>query len=203
MDAISKLGYEAADQNAAALQKYALSDSNWEAHLAARKAKQLVKIPVPVAMEVKGTKELNAKGIAQDLENQIDNPINPAVLGSQLSEIRGEGRYESLDYTLGRANEQDRLEINVRDKPYGPTLLMPIVQYRSSDLSNVKFSLGGRLTAFDVGRYGSELRVDVILGSDNFIAGEYYLPLGDKGFFVAPRAFFAANSLICTRMVNG
>jgi hypothetical protein len=27
----------------------------------------------------------------------------------------------SLDYTLTRADEQDRLEISVRDKAYGPT----------------------------------------------------------------------------------
>jgi len=195
VDAISALGYEAADQYAAALQKYALSDADWEGHLAARKAKQLVAIPVPVEMEVKGTKEPNARAIAKDLENNIGNPINPSVLGSQLSEIRGEGRYESLDYTLTRANEQDRLEISVRDKAYGPTLLIPIIQYRSSNLSSVDFSLGGRVTVFDVAKYGSELRVDLVLGTDNLIAGEYYWPLGDKGFFVAPRGFFAANSL--------
>jgi NTE family protein len=89
VDAISALGYEAADQYAAALQKYALSDADWEGHLAARKAKQLVAIPVAVEMEVKGTKQPNAKAIAKDLENNIGNAVNPSVLGSQLSEIRG------------------------------------------------------------------------------------------------------------------
>ena len=87
------------------------------------------------------------------------------------------------------------MEINVRDKSYGPTLLLPIVLYRSSNISNVKFSLGARLTSFDIGGHGSELRFDAIIGSDDLLAGEYYRPVGDKGFFVAPRAFFAATSL--------
>lgn len=191
---ISTLGYEAARQNEIALNRFVVSDSEWEAYVAAKKGRQLDKVPLPVAMEVNGTKEQNAKGIANDLKGQLGNPIDPAALGSQLSEIRGVGRYESLDYTLSRTNQQDRLEINVRDKTYGPTLVLPIVHYRSSNISNVKFSLGARFTTFDVGTYGSELRLDAILGSDDLIAGEYYQPLGKNGFFVAPRAFFASAS---------
>lgn len=194
IDAISELGYEAAKKTANALQPFAVSESEWNDYLTARNAKVLSKMPTPSGMAVSGTKEQNRRGIAQDLKDQIGHPINPQELGSQLSAIRGEGRYESLDYTLARTNQADRLEISVRDKAYGPMLLLPIVQYRSSNIANVKLSLGGRLTAFDVGGYGAELRVDVLVGSDNLVASEYYRPLGNKGFFVAPRALFASTS---------
>jgi NTE family protein len=73
--------------------------------------------------------------------------------------------------------------------------MQPIVLFRSSNISNVKFSIGSRFTMFDVGSYGSELRIDAIVGSDDLIGVEYYHPLGDKGFFIAPRARFAATSV--------
>ena len=195
VDAISELGYQAANRNAAALEAFALDEAEWQAHLAARQARRRTEIPTPTALTVDGTKEQNIIAITKTLNPDLNKPLDPAVLGSQLSAVRGGGRYESLDYTLAQANEQERLQIHVNDKKYGPALLLPIVQLRSSNISNVKLSIGGRFTMFDVGAYGSELRVDAILGSDNLIAAEYYRPLGGRGFFVAPRALFGSSSV--------
>jgi hypothetical protein len=51
----------------------------------------------------------------------------------------------------------------VRDKSYGPALVPPIVCVRETNISDVNFSRG-RFTMFDVGGYGSELRIDAIVG---------------------------------------
>jgi hypothetical protein len=54
----------------------------------------------------------------------------------------------------------------------------------------VRFSVGARLTFFDLGAFGAEWRNDVIVGSEYGIASEYYRPLDRPGhFFVAPRLF--------------
>ena len=195
VDAISELGYKAAGQNATALEQYSLSEADWTSHLAARRAKRLTEIPTPVAVEVNGTKEQNITDIAKTLTPVLDKPVDPEALGSRLSYIRGDGRYESLDYTLTGVNEPQRLHVHVKDKSYGPALVLPIVQFRSSNISNVKFSIGSRFTMFDVGTHGSELRLDAIIGSDDLIAAEYYRPLDGKNFFVAPRAYFWASSV--------
>src|SRR5262249_8405646 len=201
VNAISDLGYEAAKQNSAALEKYALDESAWQAYLAAREARRRTTIPTPTALTVDGTKEQNARSISRTLNSNLGQPIDPDKLGTQLNEIRGEGRYSSLNYTVDKNLEENRLMIHVRDKSYGPALLIPIVQYHSSNVSNVKFSLGGRFTIFDVGSYGSELRIDAIVGSDDFLGAEYFRPLGRKGFFVAPRAAF--NSSATDLFANG
>jgi NTE family protein len=195
VNAISELGYEAAKQNGAALEKYAVDESTWQSYLAARDARRRTTIPTPTALNVGGTKEQNERSISQTLDPDLGQPIDPEKLGTQLSEIRGEGRYSSLDYTVEKNLEQNRLQIHVREKGYGPALVLPIVQYRSSNISDVKFSLGGRFTIFDVGTYGSELRVDALVGSDDLLGVEYYRPLGRKGFFIAPRAAFASTSV--------
>ena len=49
------------------------------------------------------------------------------------------------------------------------------------------------MTIFDVGRYGTEWRNDLILGSNTLLATEYYRPLGKSKFFIAPRASYSRN----------
>jgi len=192
---IADLGYKAAELNGAALEKYSLSEDEWKEHIAARDARRRSGVPVPNTLAVEGTTEQNARSVSKSLTPDLGNPIDPDELGTKLSRIRGQGRYESLDYTLSGAYDRSRLMIHVRDKAYGPALLLPIVALRSSNIADVKFSIGGRFTIFDIGEYGSELRFDAIIGSDDLLGIEYFRPLGQKGLFVAPRALFEANSV--------
>jgi NTE family protein len=50
--------------------------------------------------------------------------------------------------------------------------------------------LRGRLTFFDVVTPGSELRLDAGVGRPSRAAAEWYLALGNRGLFVAPRASY-------------
>jgi NTE family protein len=59
------------------------------------------------------------------------------------------------------------------------------------------FSAGARVTFMDILHHGGEWRNDVLFGSNNLAATEYYQPLAQTKFFVAPYAFaskFARNS---------
>jgi NTE family protein len=112
----------------------------------------------------------------------------------RLSEIRGGGRYESLGYDVAQSDDQTRLRIGVTEKTYGPPILIPIIQFQSSDISDVELSLGARLTGYDVGGYGSELRLDGLVGSNDLLAIEYFRPIGRRGLFISPRAYSAASS---------
>jgi NTE family protein len=54
--------------------------------------------------------------------------------------------------------------------------------------NNVQFSIAGRLTFMDVWKPASEVRVDLAVGSEYRLAGEYYVPLvKGKRWFVAPQ----------------
>lgn len=60
-----------------------------------------------------------------------------------------------------------------------------------SEYNNVLFSIGARITFMDVGSYRSELRNDVILGSQYLFNSEYYHPLTTtSNWFIAPRLGF-------------
>ncbi len=81
--------------------------------------------------------------------------------------------------------------IDVKKKTYAPPTLNFSLTMDGSDIDDVHFSLGGRLTIMDVGKYGSEWRNDVRIGYRALLASEYLYPLGGKGFYVAPRVYFA------------
>src|SRR4030095_14065138 len=96
VNAISDLGYEAASQNGAALEKFAIDDLDWQSYLTAREAKRRTAIPTTTALDVDGTKVENERAITQTLNPDLEKPIDQKKLGTQLSEIRGGGRYLRL-----------------------------------------------------------------------------------------------------------
>src|SRR5581483_6617028 len=77
---------------------------------------------------------------------------------------------------------------------FGRNIIRPLIIVDGWDYKNVTLSVGARLTMFDLGRYGAELRSDVLLGSEYLLSSEYFRPLThSRRWFVAP-AFVSDNS---------
>jgi len=86
------------------------------------------------------------------------------------------------------------LLVRTDEKDYAPPTVNPLFVIDGSDYTDVRFSLGARITLNDIGGFGSELRNDVIVGSSYGAASEYYHPLNwFSHFFVAPRAFASSQ----------
>ena len=186
---LADLGYEGAQQKALVLEKFALSEAEWRQHLAERRARMRGAVPAPTSLEVAGVDRKEAGEIRERLEGFVGQLFEPERLEEDLTLIRGQGRYDSLGYEYARDDPQ-RLVIRAQRKPYGPPFLIPSVEVDGSDVNRVEFTVGGRLTMFDLGGYGSELRTDVKVGSRTLLTTEYYRPLGETKFFVAPRLFY-------------
>ena len=189
---IADLGYKGATEQGVPLQKFSLDETEWQQHLAARRARKRTDIPTPVALVVEGVGGQKNAEISRDLRNNVGKPINESKLEKQLNEIRGGGRYESLGYDVTQLDRTPRLRIRVSEKTYGPPLITPVIQVQSNGLNDLGLSAGFRLTNFDVGGHGSELRTDVIVGSRTMIGLEFYRPVGHEGFFIAPRAYYSS-----------
>jgi len=74
------------------------------------------------------------------------------------------------------------LQLPITEKTYAPPTLNFRVQLQGSDVSELDFGVGARLTLYDIGRYGSEWRNDANLGINSSFATEYYRPIGSRGF---------------------
>jgi NTE family protein len=82
------------------------------------------------------------------------------------------------------------LRIIAKEKEYTPPEVRPLIVIDGGQYDEVQFKLGGRITFFDIGKFGSEWRNDVVIGSEHELQSEFYLPFG-KGlrWFIAPRGF--------------
>lgn len=195
---IIQLGYQGAEQNVALLKALALNDVDWQQHLAARRARKRNDTPpVPTFLAVEGNDPNSTRIITEKLGNKYTGlPLDEtkqAQLARELSELTGTGRFEAIDYRLVVKDGETTLLVSpnvTREVPTKPTRLELGLDVNSVEADNVNFNFLARLTFFDIGKYGSEWRNDVRFGSNPYLATEYYRPLGDTRFFLAPRASY-------------
>ena len=77
-----------------------------------------------------------------------------------------------------------------REKTYAPPYLVAALDLQNAESSTVAAAVRGRLTFFDVLTPGSETRLDLSVGQTTQAGAEWFLAIGSRGFFVAPRASY-------------
>jgi NTE family protein len=186
---IVQVGYEGAEERRRVLEKFALNDTDWKQYVEQRQSRRRA-APIPQFIEVEGTERVIAEGIQRNLADNIGKPIDYKRLDDDLTNVTGLGRFSRAGFQLTRKNGQDGLLVRADEKDYGPPTVNPLFVIDGSDYTDVRFSLGARVTFHDIGGFGSEVRNDFVIGSTYGAASEYYHPLNwFSHFFVAPRLF--------------
>ncbi len=190
---LTELGYAGALERARLLQRLALNDEQWAEYLQQRKARQR-SAPVPQFVEVTGTAAVIAQGIQKSLADNIDKPVDFNRIDADLTNVTGLGRFASAGFQLTHRDGKAGLLVRTDEKDYAPPTVNPLFAIDGSDYTDVRFSLGARVTFHDIGGFGSEWRNDFIVGSSYGATSEYYHPLNwFSHFFAAPRLFAASQ----------
>lgn len=193
-DALIKAGYAAAQSKAFVLSRLSVDEATWNRYLAERDARRR-QAPEPKFVEVAGTDAHSAKAIAKEFQPTVDQPPNPQELQHTILNIQGDGRYSSLNYTMVDKDGTPGLLIHATEKIYAPPIVRPQITLDGSQYNNVLFSIGGRITFFNFGSYGSELRNDVVFGSEYGLRSEFYHPVRvDSNWFIAPQIVLDSNA---------
>lgn len=192
------LGHKTAASESAALLRYAIQDpAEWEEYLAtraARKHRPPAKIEV---IEVSGADSDTDSRIKHQLSKALRGPLDLSKLDTQLTRIAGEGQFDRLGYEGFTQNGVPALRVTTHEKSYGPPFVDLAVNVDGSGVAAFDFSAGARVTFMDIAHHGGEWRNDLLFGSSNLAASEFYQPLGQSHFFVSPYAFaskYARNS---------
>jgi NTE family protein len=186
-DAIIKLGYDAAASKASVLSAFSVSDAEWEDYLSKRNARRKT-APIPKFVEVTGTSPEMAKAMEKQMSPLVGQPVEPKKIDQNMMTIVGLGRFSTATYSMTEKNGEQGLQVQAEQKSYAPPLVRPLIVIDGSEYNNVLFSIGARITFMDVGSYRSELRNDIILGSQYELASEYYHPFTTtSNWFIAPR----------------
>ena len=183
-------GTEAATRKGALLDRFALPEDEWQAHLAARLARRRTRVPTPAFVSVAGRASDAISSLEKALASRIGQPLEPAELEAHIRKLAGVGYFDSLGYNIASRNGAEGLEIRAVEKNYGPPFLNLGVNIDGSDTTDIRFGLSGRVTLMDLGGYRSELRMEGAFGSQNGVRAEYYHPFNKSSrWFVAPRVY--------------
>jgi NTE family protein len=68
------------------------------------------------------------------------------------------------------------------------------INVEGSGVAAFDFSAGARMTFMDIAHHGGEWRSDLLFGSSNLAATEFYQPIAASHYFVAPFAFASKSS---------
>ncbi len=186
-----QLGYNTAAGESSLLLPYAIQDpEEWHQYLAARAAR---KRPAPkqvAAIEVTGADRDTDRRIEHHLSKKdVHTPLNLPKLDQQLTQIAGEGQFDRLGYEGFTQNGVPALRVTAHEKSYGPPFVDLAVNVDGSGVAAFDFSAGARITFMDFADRGGEWRSDLLFGSSNLAATEFYQPIAGSRFFVAPYAF--------------
>ena len=189
------LGYKSAAANSAALLPYAIQDpAEWQQYLSDRQAR---KHPLPqqiAHVEVVGADSDTDKRLQQRISNSLGGSFDSSKLDTQLTRVAGEGQFDRLGYEGFTQNGVPALRVTAHEKTYGPPFVDFAINVDGSGVAAFDFSAGARLTFMDVAHRGGEWRSDLLLGSSNLAATEFYQPIAASHYFVAPFAFASKSS---------
>jgi NTE family protein len=193
-----ELGYRTAASQSPALLQYSIRDpAEWQEYLAARAARKQRPPDKIEVVEVVGADSDTDSRIQHRLAKTLQGPLDLKKLDTTLTQIAGEGQFARLGYEGFTQNGVPALRITTHDKSYGPPFVDLAVAVDGSGVAAFDFSAGARVTFMDVAHHGGEWRNDLLFGSSNLAASEFYQPLGQSPFFVSPYAFaskYARNS---------
>jgi NTE family protein len=203
-EAIINLGYKAAAARAAVLRPFAVSDADWQAYVAQRESRKRSPEKTAAVLQVAGVDdderrhlEKRLQKVVQNNKDQNNKDLDIAKLDARLTHIVGEGRFDRMGYEGFVQNGVPGLRVVAHEKSYGPPFVDLAVNIEGSGVAAFDASAGARITFMDIGHHGGEWRNDLLFGSSNLAATEFYQPLGLTHFFVAPYAFaskFARNA---------
>ena len=192
------LGHKTAASQSGALLRYAIQDpAEWQQYLDARRARRHPLPQTIETVEVRGGDPDTDRRLQRRLSKALRGPLDLSKVDTQLTRIDGEGQFDRLGYEGFTQNGVTALRVTTHDKSYGPPFVDLAINVTGSGVAAFDFSAGARVTFMDVADHGGEWRNDLLFGSSNLAATEFYQPLAMSKFFVAPYAFaskFARNS---------
>jgi len=198
VDQLIQRGYQSAAGNAGELRRFAIEDPmEWQKYLDARAARKRAPIQQIVAVQVSGADRDTDQRIEHRLRKLTRGPLDLPQLETQLTHIAGEGEFDRLGYEGFLQNGVPALRVTTHEKTYGPPFVDLAVNLEGSGVAAFDVSAGARVTFMDVAHHGGEWRNDLLFGSNDLAASEFYQPLGGSPFFAAPYVFaskFARNS---------
>ena len=186
-----KHGYDATDKQAQAFLPYALSEAEWQRFVERRKGARRPNMPKLEFVEVTGGVPSSRERLDKELNRELEQGGSRDRIEAALSREFGTLRYNWIDYSTMERDGQTGLQVRLIEKRHAPPFLFFAPEVRGEDAGRANLNMNLRAVFTEFTHRNAELRADVGLGTRTLLGAEYYRSIGDRGFFVAPRASYS------------
>jgi len=149
-NAIIQEGTQAAEGKKKVLLPFAISDTQWNAYVAAKNARVRTDLPTPQFVKVEGTSPQAARQIERFLQRLVRHPIDNAEVNQLLTRLTRIGKFSSVDYRITSRDSQTGLLMTVHEYSYAPPILQLGFGIDGSESDDVTYTQLARITLMDV-----------------------------------------------------
>ena len=180
-------GEAATRAQSARLAALGVDEAGWQGYLAAR-TQRATAPPTVQFVRADRRSERYRERIVAKFTPAVGKPLNPAAMERRVSQLYGDGNFESLDYKVVRDGDQSGVEVSARRKSWGPNYLRFGLELQDDFEGSNSFNAGVRALVTEVNAYGAEWQTDLRVGASPRLMTEFYQPIGyTSDWFVAPK----------------
>ena len=170
------IGESAARKMAQSLSRYSLSPEAYARHVASREQPDR-SAPVINFVHINNKSQVGDAVIAQRISAKPGQPLDEAKLKEDIGSIYGLDIFQTVTYEVVEEDGKKGLQINAKEKWWGPGYIQGGVEYANSMGKDSLFNVGALYTRTQINQLNGEWRVAMQLGDEPAIGGDIYQPL--------------------------
>ena len=164
-----------------------VDDAGWQRYLAARLERESTLSTVQFVRTDLRSERYRERIVAK-LTPEIGRPLDPAAMEQRVSQLYGDGNFESVDYKVVQDGGLSGIEVSARRKSWGPNYVRFGLELQDDFEGTNSFNAGVRALVTEVNEYGAEWQTDLRVGASPRFMTEFYQPVGySSNWFVAPK----------------
>jgi NTE family protein len=188
-------GYDAVMQRRAELERLALSEAEYAAHVAARKDPPLRELPVVEFVRLDNDAPILDSIIETRLSAiEIGQPFDLDAVERAMNTVYGLEYHQNVRYRLATENGATGLDVKAEERSWGPGYLQLGVDFSSAANEDSLFGLAASYLRTTINPHGGEWRATLALGDEPAFVTDLHQPFGDRGlYFFAPSLNLTAS----------
>ncbi|WP_323752151.1 patatin-like phospholipase family protein [Marinobacter sp.] len=175
-----ELGATAARAHAVSLNRLAVSEEQWQTFREGLGKRSESADPV-ARIEFQEGRRLSTEFLKERVRQKEGERLDVELLESDLKRIYGLGYYETVSWSLRPSEQGPVLNIQAREKRWGPNYLSFGVNYEDNFDGDTRFNLASGLRMTELNSLGAEWHTGVQLGTEPWVRTQWYQPL-DFGY---------------------
>lgn len=188
-------GYEAVMAQRSSLERYALTETQYQSWRASRSDPRMRDLPRIDFVRIQND-SIIADSIIEDRLSGISlgEPLDVEAVETAISRVYGLEFYQTVNYAVVEDSGQRGLEVDLNSRSWGPNYLQLGVNFSSSGDSSSVFGLSAGYLRTAINERGGEWRATFVVGDEPGFLTDFHQPLGRKGrFFFAPSLDFKSS----------